>query len=150
LVCTCLILTCMMQRLLVMSRESLILSSDCGCVHPSCVWASGDRQVPSRLALGKLIDCCERTDVTLQDHPLRPNLGGILVVDPWLGYCPKLTMFVPRVSHKIGSHVLRILHPYIADVDVDLNMPSPRKIPDGTPYASKACWINNVILPLRY
>jgi hypothetical protein len=57
-------------------------------------------------------------------------------------------MFVPRVSHKIGSHVYFTL--YIADVDVDLNMPSPRKIPDQGWYASKACWINNMIFPLRY
>lgn len=38
---------------------------------------------------------------------------------------------------------------YIPDkIDVDLNVPSPRKIPDGMPL--KSVGINNVILPLRY
>lgn len=48
----------------------------CASIVRLTVRPSGDRQVPSRLALGKLIDCCERTDVTFQDYPLRPNLEG--------------------------------------------------------------------------
>lgn len=49
----------------------------------------------------------------------------------------------------IGSHAYIGYCMYIPDkVDVDLNVPSPRKIPGGMPL--KRVGINNGILPRRY